>query len=147
MFSLLKQRKKLKKTATLIGVEVHRQVKLAIDSKGSIFNNPDEIMYFTGYLDSFIAEGFRILSCQAKGPRTKYIKMVCEGVLPGRLWPAYQQADAALMFATEGTKLEFIKAIKVNDLGIMEGEKDALAFFNNDTAPSSLKNFLLNVGG
>ena len=141
MFGFLKERKAEKDAADKIGVEIHRQIMSAFQRNEAITGTRIPSFFTVGYLYGFVRIGFTTLGINGEQAADKWMKHICDGVLPGRLWESFGRLLAALELAKSLNKEDEIKLFEV---GIEAGAFDAGAFnpFSN-TKASNLAKYLV----
>jgi len=140
MFKFLRKKNELNNVADQIGVEIHRQIVQVLKLKNQSLGTADEMVFVTGYLQSFVSVGF---ADQDFNLQIKYIKHICNGVLPGRLWDVYQRGVAMVELA-QGSKMDKLaKAMEAYNLGRVAGDSDAKEFFKHQVFPEGLQQYLL----
>ena len=134
---------KYKKISDLVGTEIHRQVRQALEKKEQLFDNPEQAAFMAAYLKLFMFEPFSSLGVRDYGTITKYTKRVCDGVIPGRMWEIYEQGNALNDLAQDGTNKKQKKLVEVYNLGEEAGTHDGAEFFRENIQPENLYNYLI----
>jgi biotin carboxyl carrier protein len=93
---------KYKKTADIIGEQTHRQIRHAAEIRSKVFVSPEQILYFSGYIDSLIFTALNERGCSDRKVILKHIKYVCDHIMPDRLWDIFQKGyEAASLIKKE----------------------------------------------
>jgi hypothetical protein len=143
MFGMLKRRRQLKNIADTIGVDVHRQVLMAMKINDNAINDQKKTFFIAGYLDNFIHYGFRSFETNYS-TKSKFIKHICNGVIPnGQLWKRYQHAQAALELTSNcNDRKEYSDALDQYEKGLIAGESNAISLFKKKQSSDELLNYL-----
>ncbi len=112
MFNLFGN-KEHKKAANIIGVEIHRQLFGALKVNEGVTNARLTSPFITGYLYGFIRFGFNMQGYQGEALAEKYIKHICDGVLPNRLHEIFQRKLTILESASKSEVEKFEKGVEV----------------------------------
>jgi hypothetical protein len=142
MFGLFdKQKKAEKEAANRIGIELHKQIKTALEHGGSEAENRTVSTFMAGYLYGFIRISFTTQGIPGEAAADKHIRYICDGVIPKRLYEIFERQLAALELAKSLDKNDEIEQFEV---GVEVGAYDAGIFgpFSNVQA-NNLTNFLL----
>ena len=137
------KKRKFRKVADRIGEVVHLQILQSFEKKEGILGSSNEMVFVSGYLQTFVYVGLSDIGCRDLSVHSKYIKHICNGVLPNRLWDIYQRGEALSELSQSGERQEFIEARKVYELSKDAGISDAHEFFYNGTPPKNLANYLI----
>jgi hypothetical protein len=76
------KKKELTEAADKIGEILHYQLTSVLKQKNEIYHYPEEMVFTTAYLTSFIGVVFSYLECTDANIQSKYIKHICNGVYP-----------------------------------------------------------------
>lgn len=144
--------KEHKAVADKIGVEIHRQLFAALNIDEPEASSRISSAFIVGYLYGFVRTGFSSHGYTViEGPPVryiaeeltdKYLKYICNGVLPGKLHNIFKQQMSALELAKELGKTD---EIELFENGTYAGVYDAGVFSSYDPNPAeNLFKFLTN---
>lgn len=131
MFSLGKKKEE-KKAADAIGKCIHKQIRDALTENEEMAGMRLQSPIVAGYIYNFIMASFIYQGIRKDGMAQKYIRYICDGVLPSKLWAAVSKViQYADQFESELKK------------GMEAGTEDAF-YFDDPGAeyPSNLYRFL-----
>jgi hypothetical protein len=126
MFGIFSNQKKVEKEAAdRIGVELHRQIRAALERGGKEVESRTISFFIAGYLFGFIRAGFTIQGIPGEQAADKYVRHICDGVIPKRLYEIFERYLAALELAKSLDKKEEIEQFEV---GVNVGIYDSAVF-------------------
>jgi hypothetical protein len=153
VFTFLKSRRKLREARTKIGVDLHRQVRIAFMTDDKVASERLATSFTVGYVYSFIRNGFYSLGVDADSSIETQVRRVCDGILPGKLYNIFSSQREALNFA-RGMKDQDSEILNTgrtpSDVAVMfvhgcnAGVYDAPLVSTQIAPPDNLRRFLLN---
>ena len=152
MFGFLKNRKVIKEARVKIGVELHRQIKEALYQDERAAAEKLSTVFVVGYIYWFIRMGFSYQAIDGGTVVDKQLKLICDGVLPNKLYDIFQRQMAALEVAQStkdqdapirGTTVSPAQLTKLFETGVEVGAFDAMSL---SSKPNNLKRYLLGQG-
>ena len=115
------RKKEHKEAANRIGVEIHRQLFEALKVNETVASEGVSSPFITGYLYGFIYLSFTQQGYEGYKLVGKYIKYICNGVLPGELYDIFEKQLTALEIAKELGKGDVIKLFEKGcDVGVYD---------------------------
>ena len=133
-------KKKYKEQADKIGFALHEQILGALQENEKLAGVKMQSPFFVGYISYFVSTGF-IAQGVPSEQLDKYLKYICDGVLPGRLWKIYRSQLKATeqVQALGGEPLEDFE--KGADVGMWDGFN--LITWDESASRTNLKSYLL----
>ena len=142
MFGLFGRSKEEKNAANRIGVKLHRQILEALQKDEQEASKKLSSPFSVGYLYGFIRLGFTHQGMEGERLADKYLKHICNGILPGKLYDIFQRQFAAIELAKDLGKNDEIEQFGI---GVEAGAYDAEVFnifITNET--QNLTKYLTN---
>ena len=132
--------KKYKEQADKIGIALHEQILGALQENEKLAGVKMQSPFFVGYISYFVSTGF-IAQGVPSEQLDKYLKYICDGVLPGRLWKIYssQLKAAEQIQAFAGKPLKDFE--KGGAAGMWDGSN--LITWDESAFRTNLKSYLL----
>lgn len=149
MFKFLKRRKAERNACKKIGIELHRQIKEALDQNEGEAAARLQTSFTVGYIYSFVRTSFSTLGFDEKQKTDKYMKLICDGVIPKKLYDIFQRQSAAIVIAQgmedknkiiRGTTITPADVAKLFKIGAAAGMFDATS---SRSKVNSLERYLL----
>ncbi len=141
MFGLFKQHKAEKEAANRIGVELHRQLKEALTGGGKEAEQRVASFFVVGYLHGFVTIGFSTQGISGEQAADKYLRYICDGVMPNKLYEIFERLLSALELAKSLGKNEEIEQF---ELGFEVGVFDAGALnYSTNLQANNLTTYLI----
>ena len=148
-FAYLFFRKKYKKEADIVGAKLHEQVISALGENEELASKRLNSPFVAGYIYSFTSMAF--IGLIPSSNRTefadeiagKYIKYICNGIYPKKLWKIFK---AQLTLIEKGKEMSISKPGEDFELGGNVGMWDGANITNweGDLSRTNLKSYLLN---
>ena len=112
-----------------VAKEVHRQIRDAINSTGSVFTHAEQFVFFYGYLSGLLWTYARKREGESVSEwvtEDKYFKYICNRVLPDKLWDYFKRAEGIVLLnlSPDNVPVPF-KADEVNQLSREAGSLDS----------------------
>ena len=122
VFRYLKQRKREKRAADRIGVQLHRQISVAFAENEKETSKRLMTPFTTGYIYGLVHLGFSHQGIEGEPATDTRLKYICDGVLPKKLYSIFQSVLSTVEYAKSlGEKNE----VKGFELGVEVGASDA----------------------
>jgi len=133
--------KKYKEQADKIGIVLHEQIFGALQENEKLAGVKMQSPFFVGYISCFVSTGL-IAQGVPSEQVDKYLKYICDGVLPGRLWQIYssQLMAAEQIEAFSGTPIEGFE--KGGAVGMWDGSN--IITWDESASRTNLKSYLLD---
>ncbi len=153
MFGFLKKRRELQAARTKIGIDLHRQIRDALNADDEGTSERLNSSFIVGYIYAFVRCGLMSLGINAESGVNAHVRYICDGVIPGRLYKIYSGQAAALELARQmkeqdkeilNTGLAPADVSKAFELGIRAGTYDAPLVSIRSMPPDNLRRYLLN---
>ena len=134
--------KKYKDQADKIGHALHEQIFGVIKENEALASQKLQSPFFVGYLAYFISTGF-ITQGVPSNQTDKYMKYVCNGIMPRRLWEIFQK-QMKIVEASQAAKRE--NETKEFEIGAEAGMWDGsnLISWDRRASKTNLKAYLLS---
>ena len=133
--------KKYKKEADIIGRALHEQIYDAMKSDEKLAGKNLKSAFFVGYMYSFVSAGF-IVQGVSGDQLDKYLKYICDGVIPGRLWEIFNAQLKYMESVKELLQLEENpEMVEGGAAGLWDGSN--LITVDNRAPRTNLKSYLL----
>jgi hypothetical protein len=149
MFGFLKNRKAISEARAKIGVELHRQIKEALIQDERTATEKLSTVFIVGYIYWFVSGGFSCQGIDGGAVVDKQLRLVCDGVMPNKLYDIFQRQMAALEIAKgmkdqdaliRGANISPAQIAKLFETGTEVGVFDAMSL---SAKPNNLRNYLL----
>lgn len=153
MFGFLKKRREIQAARTKIGVDLHRQIRDALNADDKGASQRLSSSFTVGYIYTFVRCGFMSLGIDAESEVNAQVRHICDGVIPGRLYKIYSDQAAALELASQmkeqdkkilNAGLTPADVSKAFELGVRAGTYDAPLVSIQSMPPDNLRRYLLN---
>ncbi len=142
MFGLFGNKEE-KRVADKIGVELHRQLYKAMEVNEDETRKNLASVFTTGYIIGFTRMGF--VTSGLSGDRAeKYIKYICNGVMPKKLHRIFKTQISFLdMYAKSGEQ-HLKRDVDPFEVGLKAGYSDAEMFSGVNQCDDNFKKYLMN---
>ena len=81
-----------------VGQSIHKQIQDSLRTSPEVFTEPKHLIFFASYLDQLIWSYAEYNQINVDAFSDELKKNICDGVLPKRLWDAYQRGVAMREF-------------------------------------------------
>jgi hypothetical protein len=139
MFGLTKKERTVKLMTDALGEMVYLQMREAMDERGELFAESEEMMFVSAYIWGLVAEAFDEIYINDTKLYKKSVNKICEGIIPNQLWDIVQRGLIANEVASESDGLDsFSNAFQEGK----ESAKDDFYSYKQGFDPSRLKYYL-----
>jgi len=138
--------RRYKKAANALGPNIHKQIMEALAVRENVFTKPEELAFVCAYLEGLMWQTMDIRGCKDRNFHIKMLKMVCDGVIPGRLWDYVERGEAlggSNEFGHSNSRAEYASAREAYDIGSGCGIHDAAELDDNSVVPDNLRRYLV----
>ena len=132
--------RKYRKSASKIGVLIHRQILDALVSHKQLFQAAEEVAFTSGYLKSFFWSVLNRQGCSDLALQQELLKDTCNKISPDKLWGIYEKGIALADPLAASYKAGCSNAY---ELGVTAGLNDSEEAAINKATPINLTRYLL----
>lgn len=132
--------RKYRKSASKIGVLIHRQILDALVSHKQLFQAPEEVAFTSGYLKSFFWSVLNRQGCSDMALQQELLRDTCNKISPDKLWGIYEKGIALADPLAASYKAGCSNAY---ELGVTAGLNDSEEGAINKVTPTNLTRYLL----
>ena len=132
--------RKYRKSASKIGVLIHRQILDALVSHEQLFKAPEEVAFTSGYLKSFFWSVLNRQGCNNMTLQHELLRDTCNKISPEKLWGIYERGIALADPLAASYKAACTNAY---ELGVTAGLNDSEEAALHKVTPANLARYLL----
>lgn len=132
--------RKYRKSASKLGVLIHRQILDALVSHEQLFQAPKEVAFTSGYLKSFFWSVLNRQGCSDMKLQHELLRDTCNKISPDKLWEIYEKGLALADPLAESYQAGCQNAY---ELGVTAGLNDSEEGAINKVTPANLTRYLL----
>ncbi len=134
--------KKYKDQADKIGDALHEQISGANKENHALASQKLQSPFFVGYLFYFISMGFIAQGVPSK-QTDKYVKYICNGIIPGELWEIFQKQMKFVKASQAAKRENETKEFEIGgEAGMWDGSN--LISWDRRASKTNLKAYLLS---
>jgi len=126
VFGLFKS--KQRKLCDKVGQSIHQQLYSITSSGDTVFNNPEEAVFFCGYLELLLSSSADYEELPGLWAHDEAnLKYICDGVIPNAIWVVYKRGQG-MVSVSDGTAFDVVETY---ELGKKAGWADAFDGLSN----------------